>query len=503
MKKQILCAACSLFLFPLLLFSVPERIVLGKEDRWGAALSKEGVVFKEGKGGYLDVYLDDSPEDPGDVKGDLFIPFESTPPQDQLGNYTVLESSVETTTEIVKRGERSGIFRERKRDFILRPEEGSLFSPQGEWGDFTIQFWLYPSTLEDGEDLFLWIGRDIRDGQVVPQELRCSIRNRRIEWVFTNFFYSPATEKTTIQVDGLSTLIPRSWSHHLLRFDSATGMLEYTVNGVPDGITYASQSGEEDGTILYPRLGQNSAGKIVIGAGYTGAMDNVSITREFLADPELTRYGGKQGSLVTTLFDLEYSNSKLKEVNADYALPGETEMYFYYRLGEEKTGRNSVNAPWEPFTPGNSLEDARGRYLQILVELLPDGSGELSPRLSTLTLVYEQDLPPPPPRSVRAIAGNGEVKLIWKSVLEADIKGYMVYYGSRPGRYNGTDAEGGPSPLDVGALTSVTIDGLENGRLYYFTVVAYDASSPPHFSVFSEEVSARPSQFQEISKNGN
>jgi hypothetical protein len=207
--------------------------------------------------------------------------------------------------------------------------------------------------------------------------------------------------------------------------------------------------------------------------------------------------------VVTNLFDLEYSNSELVDIQADYSLPGETEIYFYYRIGEEKTGRNSVNASWKPFTPGKAPENARGRYVQLMAEFLPDGSGEVSPRLSSLTLVYEKDLPPPPPRSVRAIVGNGEVQLIWKSVLEADIKGYMVYYGHRPGRYNGTDAEGGPSPLDVGDTTSVIIDGLENGRLYYFTVVSYDASAPPHFSVFSEEVSARPSRFEKDLEDRN
>lgn len=503
MKKQIICAILAFFLLPHLSFSLPERIVLGKEDQWRALSISRGIVIAEGKGGFLDVYLDDFPDALDTQKLELFIPFENSPPQDYLGNYSVLESSVEITSKIVKRGKGSGIFRDRRREFILKPEAGSLFSPQAVWGDFTIHFWLYPSTLKDGETLFLWIGRDVREGKVVPQELRCSIRNRKIQWEFTNFFYSPAAERQTITVSGLSTLIPRTWSHHLLRFDSTTGLLEYTVNGIPDGITYASETGEEDGSILYPKLGDSSTGKLTLGEGYTGCMDDFAISREFLSHPELTRYGGKRGRLVTNLFDLEYSNSELTDVHADFSLPGKTEMYFYYRIGEEKTGRNSINAPWKPFIPGASLEDARGRYVQLMVEILPDGSGELSPRLSSLTLVYEKDLPPPPPGSVRAIAGNGEIQLVWKSVLEADIKGYMVYYGLRPGRYDGTDADGGPSPLDVGDRTSVTIDGLENGRLYYFTVVSYDASAPPHFSVFSEEVSARPSQLVKNIENRN
>jgi hypothetical protein len=39
----------------------------------------------------------------------------------------------------------------------------------------------------------------------------------------------------------------------------------------------------------------------------------------------------------------------------------------------------------------------------------------------------------------------------------------------------------------------LTLSGLQNGRLYYFAVVAYDGTEPPHHSGFSREVSARPS----------
>jgi hypothetical protein len=127
------------------------------------------------------------------------------------------------------------------------------------------------------------------------------------------------------------------------------------------------------------------------------------------------------------------------------------------------------------------------------VELFPDGRRALSPQLSELRVVYEQDLPPAAPAGVQAVAGSARVRLLWSIVREEDVRGYLVYYGMAPGDYHGTGAEQGPSPIDTGSATELVLEGLENGRLYYFAVVSYDATDPPHRSAFSREVSARPS----------
>jgi len=93
---------------------------------------------------------------------------------------------------------------------------------------------------------------------------------------------------------------------------------------------------------------------------------------------------------------------------------------------------------------------------------------------------------------VMAVGGDGSVTLHWAAVPENDIVGYRVYYGSKPGRYFGTDAIQGASPVDVGKVNEITIDGLTNGRLYYFSVASYDASGISPQTVLSSEVSARP-----------
>ena len=96
--------------------------------------------------------------------------------------------------------------------------------------------------------------------------------------------------------------------------------------------------------------------------------------------------------------------------------------------------------------------------------------------------------------SLYAEAGNGKVTLYWSPVNEDDLQGYFVYYGPQPGSYRGRDSDLGPSPIDVGSVSQVEVTGLSNSKLYYFAVVAYDGTDPPHRSLFSREVSARPSR---------
>ena len=71
-------------------------------------------------------------------------------------------------------------------------------------------------------------------------------------------------------------------------------------------------------------------------------------------------------------------------------------------------------------------------------------------------------------------AGTNSVSLAWDPNPEADIAGYRLQYGLTQGVY--------PNVVDAGNTTSASVNGLNQGTTYYFTVVAYNtagqASSP-------------------------
>jgi hypothetical protein len=161
-----------------------------------------------------------------------------------------------------------------------------------------------------------------------------------------------------------------------------------------------------------------------------------------------------------------------------------------------------AESEWRPFEPGTDFTgDIRGRYVQLAAAFYPSGDGEAAPYLDEIRVVYQRDDPPPPPTLVTALARDGAVELSWKpsigSPANPEVSGYLVYFGTSSGEYFGESAVHGASPLNVGKQTSVRIDGLKNGALYYFTVAAYDRAgsggmSPAKTGAFSREVSARP-----------
>jgi hypothetical protein len=266
---------------------------------------------------------------------------------------------------------------------------------------------------------------------------------------------------------------------------------------VPEAITHVTDNGRESGSIAVPRLGLEQAGPLTLGAGLTGFLDELRISRRVVDDPMIQRFAGKTGTAVSSIIDLGFTATRISRIEAVFTTPGNSGVEFYYQVSD--IWRNprllKTDTDWVPFTPpGNFKDTLKGRYIQLMLVLYPDGTRNLTPRVSSLSVVYEPNEPPAPPAAVMAAPGNGKVTVSWRAVSELNVKGYMVYYGSAPGNYLGTGAQEGDSPVDAGAKTSIEITGLANGNLYYFAVVAYDDSEPPQKSTFSREVSARPSR---------
>ncbi len=76
------------------------------------------------------------------------------------------------------------------------------------------------------------------------------------------------------------------------------------------------------------------------------------------------------------------------------------------------------------------------------------------------------------------------------SFIAGGASGYKVYYDTDPNPpYNGTGADQGNSPIDVGSSMNITLTGLSSTSAYYFAVKAYNNTGE---SVYSSEVSVLP-----------
>jgi len=409
----------------------------------------------------------------------------------------------------------------------VQPTASALFAPGRSVRDFSIEFWLYPNTMENGEQVFVWTAAE-------NQRIFCEAARNRIRWTFQEFFTPPESLRSpgirprlNITLESRSAQVPRKWGHHLIRYNSDTGLLEYLINGQIENTAHTTASGREGGDVYTPLV--NRDGTFVLGNRFSGMLDEFRIynrvinapghaalkqpERTALDLPELAKFPREGGRVETRTIDLGTPGSELLRIEASggrlasaargmavkntYAGKGNfrfsdnATLQFFVRTGEEPYRFGQT--PWIPVIPGEMVPGTiLGRYVQVAVAFYPSGDCETSPYLEEVRIIYNSNDPPYPPSYVNARAVDGAVELSWRASPDEDVRGYLVYYGTSSGVYYGQGALLGNSPLDVGNRTSFRIEGLRNGTLYFFTVVAYDETGPRPDSIFSREVSARP-----------
>jgi hypothetical protein len=464
---------------------------LGREDAWARVGYVEGIQYRQGLRGFLDIVLVEN-EYAQDEHTELLLHFND--PR-TTGNplYELRTGNAGFTDRIKTLGQGSALFTGERDPLVFIPKEGALFSAGNIPGSFSVEFWIYPVTLSDGEIPFLFSAERLENGRFLHQEIRCITEKQRLVWRLANIFLPRGSHSYTITVRGTRNLIPRTWSHHIIRYDAVTGLVEYVCDGIPQAVTYASETGGEGGTPLFPYIGAELEPKISIGSGFSGLMDEFRLSSCYREDFSTDRYSGAIGTAVTRAIDLGRTKTTVTSIGAEFTKPSDTDIGFWIRAAERMTDPMDLRTPWIPFVPGEAVPPGiTGRYIQLRMELYTDGIRQASPTLSEISITYASELPLMPPVRVSAVPGNGSVTLMWNRPPDNKANGFLVYYGERPGVYWGTGASIGDSPADVGNVTSVMIEGLKNGTIYYFSLIAYDSSNPEERSAFSGEISCRP-----------
>ena len=396
---------------------------------------------------------------------------------------------------------------------VIEPQSrAALFAQGNRIRDFTIEFWLYPLNMENGEQIVSWVAARPSSAEYTVQRIHCFASRNRLQWSFEDFFASAdGSTYKNIGFSGHTPVVPKVWSHHLIRFDASTGMIEYIVNGTGETIMYVTDTGAESSEVFTPIAG--NGGAFMLGERFMGLIDEFRIHRVCAGRSSVQRYAPQGGRMVTAAVDLGGNSSGVVRIDASggrtsirgtsinndfrengrFRFPDDTEMNFFIRANENPYLLN--NSPWISFTPGTDLSGISGRYVQIAVDFYPSADGESSPYLNELHIVYLPGEPPLPPRNLTVTAVDGGVMLRWKHSPDAHTEGYLVYYSSVRGDLFGEGSALGPSPLDVGKANSLFIGGLTNGALYYFRAASYDhitGSQDYNIGEFSGEVTARP-----------
>ena len=538
-KPFVMALLYSFFLLTGSVYGIGEKILtLGSASSWENVEKKQGIIEVANIRPNSVLVLDSSmPFLNNEAYLDLHLSFDDSRPfnfKDSKGRYDVLISpELGVVSEPLCRiGTGAALFSfrsdttENEGPLVLKPRANALFAPGSHIRDFSIEFWLFPQNLETGEQLLTWISsKPDGKGGFVNQRIQCIASRNKLNWTFGNIFFSPGERENKIMSFSGPLLLNRTWSHHLIRFDADLGLLEYLVDGRLEVVDYTTSTGREGGEVYTPVIGDDC--RLVLGSRFSGIIDEFRIYSCYVEKTALTKYPDRGGRVETRTLDLGYTNSRVLKIEA---FGGRTGV-FQTRVRNEYTGNSTLrftdhaeikffirtsnspyrwnDIPWLPFNPGTDLSgslsgnlsgsllgvpgELRGRYIQIAADFYPSGNGETSPYLSELKITYNSADPPPPPVQIIAAAKDGAVELTWRASPSRDVGGYYVYYGTTRGEY--FEAK---SPIDAGSRTSILIDGLNNGTLYYFAVAAYNMPDTreqyfvPEPGEFSREAAARP-----------
>lgn len=481
-KKQIRCITLLIIILFTSqgLYSQESIILIGEDDLWGKTLLTN-LSLIEGKRGYLDVTNSDNEYKP-DRYTDMILSLNRETDYDKTGNYSFLSQASYIQSDKNLGG--GAAYFDGNLPLIIEPGNGSLFSPSILWGDFSLEFRLLPATLKEGSTIFLWKGLHRNENRLIAQEIRCTVSNRQLVWDFENFFLSPDNSLQRISLSG-DKLIPGMWTHHMITFDSETGLLEYKINNRPADSIYTSANTRESREFNVPLIGNQQSFPIELGGNFSGLIDEFRVSKRIIDNPVLNKFTNT-GYLETDIVDMEVPGSTLLRIESETSVPLNTSIRYEYAISNEKLDLLVPDTVWTQFSPLSPI-NTKGRFIKIRIRLYSETATDNAPVLSNLAIIHKKAAPPFPPLGLHILRTDNHISLNWQKSINPEIKGYLVYIGEEPGKYFASG-----SPIDSGPENSIILNELNLNKRYYFSVTSYTSMDPRLESIFSEEISYNP-----------
>ena len=398
------------------LFALEKSIELGKANLWGEMQAMEGVTAVPGRWGFQDLALTSAEYAP-DASTELLLHFDAPGTADATGTYTLTGSPPLIANEAAALGSGGAAFTGDARVVgFTGPAGRACFLPALSGETSSIEFWLYPATLSNGESIISWTGfpGKARGRHAGSCRKACSALSVTGNSSGTSRISSLSRRASGCPVDpGGDTAAPAPrmapppaafrcprGSSRIQAGRSARSNPAYHGHGERVGFHRRSQGG----------TGARRA-PVMLGAGFTGFLDELRVSRRVVDDPVTSRFLGKDGLGHFTdprsrLF--LHAHCPHRSGGLDALRHGRGVLL----QGSGPLEREAVSwraTDWVPFTPGTDFKDTlKARYIQLRVELYPDGRRAVSPRLSDLTVVYEPNVPPAPPAGLVATPGKRE-----------------------------------------------------------------------------------------------
>ncbi|GEM_PF-5560779 len=412
----------------------------------------------------------------------------------RVKNYGIDSSSVVIDTILPLFGAGSMRFPGPDTRLLLTPRTGALLGEVTDMGSFTIDFWIWPYSQYDEEDVFSRYGNLLAaDGRVLETGMRIFFRNNRLVFLLKNMLHGRGERVHDAELVGQRVSRLRVWQHVAFIYDDASGKLSRQVDGVEDGIVWLTDTGRQGGTPLRPAFLKGFRRQAQLGGGFRGRIEDFRIRRGAWVHSETGRYSTAIGRITSRVVDMGTDNAKMESVSWKSETPAGSAILLEYRISGEIFPADDGEIPWIRLrNPTTGFEIPRGRFVQWRAILVGSERGRYTPVLKSVRLVWDPAWRPDTPVQLTARPGDGRIILRWRANMDR-IAGYRIYLGTERGEYLHPD-----SPIDVPlsrldpANPSYTLRNLENDRLYYIVVTAYTKDGMQ--SGFSREVHARPDE---------
>lgn len=412
--------------------------------------------------------------------------------------FTVRHVNINPSDRIKRFGECGAGFMDRRHRVEMTPGETSLFFAVP-LGSFTVDFFMRPAQVSDGSVVLSWRAPTVDAGGEYSG-FQAYFEGGKLHWRFDRVFRRTDGTPVEVVVGELQDTPVNRWTHHALSYDAHTGLLTLYQDGRESNLAWLTQTGDQGGTLLRGAFSRYLTVPLVLGATYTGYLDEVRIAR---GTPRFTLDSYRpRGSVVSEVLDLRDRGTTLAAVRWESEEEHGTAVRLFSRMSSRYFEPRDELPEWLPVANGRSpSRELKGRYLQWKAEL-HSTTGDYSPVLRTLTLELEPDPPPGPPVFLEARPLDEGVLLRWVRNKEPDIAGYRVYYGGESRFYFGTGADQGDSPFFVPAPGGLVerlnfqVTGLDNEKAYFFSITAVDTDGQE--SGFSTELVARPSSIHRL-----
>jgi hypothetical protein len=422
-------------------------------------------------------------------------------------------------------------------------------------GSFAIEMRIRPDMVSDGSVLFSRLG--YISGS--KKGIEITINRGRITAAFYGIFERPDGKKHDIFLNRGKQIYKDKWYHFSVSFDRMSGRLAKFIDGEEDESIYVTDTGSPDNGIFTPYFGYTSDDKnivctdlppVYIGKKFSGFIDEFRIS--YLSFEELkkrTAIANKkyrpvdnagiiplntEGVVTSPVYNFPGTGTLVKLFKWDEIIPENAFVWMEFRISDNLFYWTDTDLKWYRiknnqrgiFLKENSGEFLRGKYYQWRLHLVPSPDGKKSPAVYDINMSYQLDVAPKIPDFVEITkASNEEILIRWKKNVDPDIKGYRIYYGTKPGIHDGIITHTGgrlisnelsnSNYIEI-KITNDLIDEnrkldrkglftyplLKNTILYFFAVSAYDSYKPGtphnHESALSKQVSARPYAGSEI-----